>query len=193
MKKKIQIPALLLILVFAFGACTSKVKEDKKGLPALKVSENQRFLVDENGNPFFWLGDTGWLLFTKLNREDADKYLTDRAKKGFNVIQIMVLHSLNAKNVYGDSALFRQNVASPMVTEGNSFEDTIQYDYWDNMDYVIDKAVEKRLYVGLVPVWGTNVKNGRVSKADAVKYASWLANRYKDRSNIIWMNGGDIK
>jgi len=192
MKINLQIQTLLLIVVFAFGACAPKANEVKKGLPALKVSENHRFLVDENDKPFFWLGDTGWLLFTKLTREDADKYLTDRADKGFNVIQVMVLHSLNSVNVYGDSALIRENIANPLVTDGNAFEDTTQYDYWDNIDYVIDRAAEKGIYIGMVPVWGSNVRNGAVSKTDAVKYASWLANRYKDRSNIIWMNGGDI-
>jgi hypothetical protein len=45
----------------------------------------------------------------------------------------------------------------------------------------------------MVPIWGTNVKNGWVKKDDAAKYAAWLANRYKGRWNIIWLNGGDIK
>ena len=29
----------------------------------LKVSENKRFLVTADGQPFFWLGDTAWELF----------------------------------------------------------------------------------------------------------------------------------
>jgi hypothetical protein len=190
--KNLQLTAILLALVFAFGACAPKAKkEEKKGLPALKVSENKRYLVDENGDPFFWLGDTGWLLFSKLNQEDADKYLTDRAAKGFNVVQVMMLHGLGAKNVYGDSALVKQNVAHQVTTEGNNFADTTQYDFWDHMDFIIDKAAEKGIYVGLVPVWGTNVKIGKVSQSDAATYAAWIANRYKDRSNIIWLNGGD--
>jgi|WetSurMetagenome_2_1015567.scaffolds.fasta_scaffold19040_2 hypothetical protein len=192
MKKNLQIQTLLLIVIFTLGACALKAEEVKKGLPALKVSENHRFLVDEKNKPFFWLGDTGWLLFTKLTREDADKYLTDRANKGFNVVQVMVLHTLNTVNVYGDSALIRENVANPLVTDGNVFEDKSQYDYWDNIDYVIDKAAEKGIYIGMVPVWGSNVKKGAVSKTDAIKYSSWLAKRYRDRSNIIWMNGGDV-
>lgn len=191
--KKLHIIAGMAALVLAFSFCSPQVKkQEKKGLPHLKVSENHRFLVDEKNNPFFWLGDTGWLLFTKLNREDAEKYLTDRANKGYNVIQVMMLHGLGVKNAYGDSALIKQNVAHPVITEGNDFADTTQYDFWDHMDFVIDKAAEKGLYVGLVPVWGTNVKNGKVSKADATTYAAWIANRYKDRSNVIWMNGGDI-
>lgn len=171
--KKLQIPLILLAVVLAITACSPKVKtEAKKGLPALRVSANHRYLVDEKGQPFFWLGDTGWLLFTKLNREDAEKYLTDRANKGFNVIQVMMLHSLGAKNIYGDSALIKHNVATPYFTEGNAFTDSTQYDYWDNMDFVIDKAAEKGLYVGLVPIWGGNVKSGHVKNEDAAKYAA---------------------
>lgn len=189
---KLIIASVLIVLTTAIGACSQKKPSEKKGLPLLKISENQRFLVDERGNPFFWLGDTGWLLFTKLTREEADQYLTDRAAKGFNVIQVMALHSLNAKNVYGDSALINMNVATPLVIAGNSFEDTTQYDYWDHVDYIIDRASEKGIYIGMVPVWGSNVKSGKISQKQAVEYSSWLAHRYKDRSNIIWLNGGDI-
>lgn len=190
--KNLLITIVFIVLFFSVGSCLTKTQPERKNLPALKVSENHRYLLDEDGNPFFWLGDTGWLLFSKLNREEADKYLADRAAKGFNVVQSMVLHLLNAKNVYGDSALIRQNVANPLVTDGHSFEEAAQYDYWDNVDYVVDKAAEKGIYIAMVPVWGSNVKSGKVSKVDAVKYVSWLANRYKNRSNIIWLNGGDI-
>jgi hypothetical protein len=30
----------------------------------LRVSDNKRYLVKEDGTPFFWLGDTAWELFT---------------------------------------------------------------------------------------------------------------------------------
>ena len=172
-------------LIIVMGSSTPKTQPLEKGQPKLKVSDNQHYLIDENNNPFFWLGDTGWLLFSKLNREEADQYLTDRAEKGFNVVQVMVLHSLNVKNYYGDSALIGQNVSHPLVTNGNAFEDTTQYDYWDNVDYVVDKGAEKGIYIGLVPVWGSNVKSGKVSKTNAIKYASWLANRYKSKWNIV--------
>jgi len=49
--------------------------------PRLKVSDNRRFLVREDGSPFFYLGDTAWELFHRLNREDADRYLKNRADK----------------------------------------------------------------------------------------------------------------
>lgn len=159
----------------------------------LRVSSNGRYFINEKGEPFFWLGDTGWLLFSKLTREESEQYLENRRQKGFNVIQVMVLHDVAEASVYGDSALVSKNVSKPIVTPGNSFSNPEQYDYWDHLDYVINLAAQKGIYMALVPVWGTNVKFGWVKERDAKKYASFLANRYKNTWNIIWLNGGDIR
>jgi len=40
----------------------------------LKVSENKRFLMKEDGSAFFWSGDTAWNLFHKLSREETEYY-----------------------------------------------------------------------------------------------------------------------
>ena len=182
---------LFLLIGMILFACTQKI-EEKNTLPLLKVSDNHRFLVDENGDPFFWLGDTGWLLFKKCNREEAVTYLKNRKQKGFNVIQVMVLHDLdNTVNVYGDAAFEDKDVSIPITTEGNLYNDDEQYDFWDHVDYIIKKAGKEGIYMALVPVWGSNIKNGSVTLEQASKYAEWLANRYKDYNNIIWLNGGD--
>jgi hypothetical protein len=159
----------------------------------LQVSENQRFLQDEQGDPFFWLGDTGWLLFSKLSREEAESYLDDRVSKGFNVIQAMVIHNVELRNFYGDSALVNRDVSQPLVTPGTSCENAEAYDFWDHVDYIIDLAEKKGMYMALVPVWGSNVKGGRVSFKQADAYSTWLAKRYAANSNIIWLNGGDVR
>jgi hypothetical protein len=180
-----------LIIVFCFSLC---VGHGQKSLQHhLRVSSNGRYFINEKGEPFFWLGDTGWLLFARLTREEAEQYLENRRQKGFNVIQVMILHEMAEANVYGDSALITQNVSRPLITPGSSFANTNQYDYWDHVDYIIRLAAQKGIYMALVPVWGTNVKMGRVKESDAKKYASFLANRYKNTWNIIWLNGGDIK
>lgn len=182
---------LFLILVIAvWGGCREQRRDGE--LTPLKISENKRYFTDGNGNPFFWLGDTGWLLFSRLNREEADDYLENRKEKGFNVIQVMVLHSLDIRNAYGDSALVGGNVAEPLVTPGNNADVPDEYDYWDHVDYVIGKAAEKKLMMALVPVWGSNVKSGGVNRLQAQHYAEWLGQRYRERPNIIWLNGGDI-
>ena len=76
--------------------------------PRLKVSENRHFLVYEDGRPFFYLGDTAWELFHRLDREEADRYLQDRARKGFTVIQAVALAELDGlddPNPYGHRPL----------------------------------------------------------------------------------------
>ena len=64
-------------------------------LPRLKVSDNHRFLVTEDGAPFFWLGDTAWELFHRLDREEAERYLANRAARRFTVVQAVVLAELD--------------------------------------------------------------------------------------------------
>jgi hypothetical protein len=188
---KIRITVIYLILLF-FASC--KTLPVNNLTPALSVSTNHRFLQTENGDSFFWLGDTGWLLFTKLSREEAGQYLETRRQQGFNVIQVMVIHSLtNAVNVYGDSALIGGKLDKPKVTTGNSFSDSQQYDYWDHIDYIIDLAGKKGIYMALVPVWGSNVRSGQVTSLQAEKYAKWLSERYKKKNNVIWLNGGDVR
>ena len=83
-------------------------------LPRLKVSDNKRFLVTADGKPFFWLGDTAWELFHRLNREDAEKYLKNRAERRFTVVQAVVLaelDGLNDPNAYGERPLVGQRPA----------------------------------------------------------------------------------
>ena len=76
--------------------------------------------------------------------------------------------------------MINKNVATPHTTTGNDFSDKTQYDFWDHVDYIIDLAAKKGLYMGLVHVWGSNVKSGGVKESDAKIYAAWLANRYKN-------------
>jgi hypothetical protein len=115
-KRKANLIFILVVLLFF-----ETDGQESKGCSYLKISENQRFLTNIDDQPFFWLGDTGWLLFSKLTREEAEKYLDNRAEKGFNVIQVMVLHELKVTNVYGDSALTCQDVSRPAVTSRQFF------------------------------------------------------------------------
>ena len=109
-------------------------------VPSLKISSNKRFFQTSDGKPFFWLGDTGWLLFIKCTREEALQYLDDRKEKGFNVIQAMLIHDITlGVNAYGDSSIHKQDVSKPVTTAGKKFDDRLQYDYWDHVDYIIEE------------------------------------------------------
>jgi hypothetical protein len=167
-----------------------------KALPRLRVSENHRFLVTEDGRPFFYLADTAWELFHRLSREEVDRYLADRAAKGFTVIQAVALAELDGLTVPnrdGFLPLVDGDPARPDVRPGP------RDDYWDFVDEVLAAAEAKRLYVGLLPTWGKYVTsdgfNGKVdgifTAAKAQAYGQFLGTRYKDRTNLVWILGGD--
>jgi hypothetical protein len=163
-------------------------------VPRLKISENKHFLVYEDGKPFFYLGDTAWELFHRLNREDAEKYLKNRAAKGFTVIQAVALaefEGLNEQNAYGHQPLINNDPARPVVKEGPD------NDYWDHVDFIVKKADSLGLFLGFLPTWGDkwNKKWGDgpeiFNAQNAVVYGEWLGRRYREAANIIWILGGD--
>ncbi|MFH1739877.1 MAG: glycoside hydrolase family 140 protein [bacterium] len=157
------------------------------------VSENKRFLQYEDGEPFFWLGDTGWLLFEKLTREEACRYLENRKKKGFNVIQCMVVPTLPLVNVYRDSAFIENDISRPKVTEGNDYTDTRQYDFWDHVEFILDEAAKNGIRLALVPLWGSVAKRPAMSVEKVAAYITHLTQRFGSKPNIFWLNGGDIR
>ncbi len=166
----------------------------------IQVSDNRLFLQDKNGKPFFWLGDTDWELFHRLTRQEAEQFLEVRKQQGFNVIQAVALaefNGLHQPNRYSDMPLINDDPTKLNITPGDDASDSAQYDYWDNVDYVIKTAAAKNLYIGLLPTWGDKVAHlwgdGPIifNEANAGTYAETLAKRYKDQWNIIWILGGD--
>lgn len=67
-------------------------------LPLLKISDDKRYFVTENNDPFFWLGDTAWELIHRLTKDEVDIYLGNRAEKGFTVIQTVIIAEFETPN-----------------------------------------------------------------------------------------------
>jgi uncharacterized protein DUF4038 len=62
------VATLILTTVLMLAGAVSAPAQARRTLPRLKVSDNKRFLVQEDGKPFFYLGDTAWELFHRLTR-----------------------------------------------------------------------------------------------------------------------------
>jgi hypothetical protein len=159
----------------------------------LRVSENKRFLVHEDGTPFFYLGDTAWQLFHRLNREEAERYLENRRQKGFTVIQAVAIAELDghtAPNPYSHLPLVELDPSRPAIKDGPN------NDYWDHVDFIVAEANKRELYIGFLPTWGRywhdKVKDGNpiFTPQNAEVYGEWLGKRYKD-AELIWILGGD--
>ena len=149
----------------------------------IRVTTDGHFLEYEDGTPFFWLGDTGWQLFFKLKKEAIGMYLQNRKDKGFNVIQATILDE--HPNQYGDRSLIGNDPLQPVEK------------YFELVDWVVKKALEKNMVMALLPTWGDKVTAIRskepalFNETNAYAYGLFLGRRYKDYPNVIWIAGGD--
>lgn len=176
-KQSILLTVLLTIssTCLCFAASTS-----------LKVSENGRYLTYPDGKPFFYLGDTAWELFHRVNREEAVMYLKNRAQKGFTVIQAVVLaerSGLTVPNPYGALPLINKDPTRPNPA------------YFEHVDFIVNQAEALGLVVGMLPTWGAywsrnNPKNDFFDPDNARAFGRYLGKRYQDKP-IIWILGGD--
>jgi len=146
------------------------------------------FLITESGQPFFWMADTAWELFHRLNRAEAESYLEARRRQGFNVIQAVILaelDGLHTPNANGHLPLLGDDPTRPNEP------------YFRFVDEIIHLAAQKGLYIGLLPTWADKVtalwglgpeifnpENARI-------YGKFLGQRYCNESNILWVLGGD--
>lgn len=156
-------------------------------LPALRVSPDRRAFVTADGAPFFYLADTAWELFHRLDREAAAHYLERRAAQGFNVVQAVALAELDGlrtPNPYGATPLHDLDPTRPNEA------------YFAHVDWVVARANALGLYVALLPTWGDkwNRRWGDgpevFTPANAAVFGEWLGRRYRDAA-VLWMIGGD--
>jgi hypothetical protein len=185
--------AIVCALLFAVSGGVQRQAAAQSTLAPFEVSANHRFFQNRDQTPFFWLGDTAWLLFKRLNREEAERYLEDRRAKGFNIVQVMVLHTAGDINAYGSAALLEQDPGRPNVTAGNDLAKEGEYDFWDHVDWIVDKAAEKGIHVGMVAAWGSVARGGHLNEGNVEAYTRFLAQRYGNRPNIVWLTGGDTQ
>jgi hypothetical protein len=154
---------------------------------SLRISENRRFLVRVNGAPFYWFGDTAWEIFHRSNREDAEHYLKKRAEQRFTVIQAVVLaefQGIREPNAYGDLPLMGEDPTRP------------QEAYFRHVDWIVSRANELGLTIGMLPTWGDKVGKTHgdgpriFNRRNARIYGEFLGERYKN-ADLVWIIGGD--
>ena len=160
-------------------------------LPKVQVAGSGRHLQTADGRPFFWLADTAWTLPNNLNHEQARHYFANRRDKGFSVIHIVALDpetDIEMKSAYGERALIGDDPLRPNEK------------FFAYLDEILDLAQEHGLYVALVPAWGQLVTGDDwgartypvlINESNAAAYGHWIGLRYRSRTNLIWMLGGD--
>lgn len=178
--------AIFNVLAFVF-IIQPLLSQQIKG--SIQIHKNQKYFTDDEGKPFFWLADTAWELFHRLDLEETEYYLDTRKSQGFNVIQAVVLSELDGIN-------------TPNALGEKPFKDLQNWEYNEayfvHVDKVLKMASEKGLYIALLPTWGDKLfKNSWGTGPEiftpetAFSYGQWIGKRYKDQPNVIWILGGD--
>jgi hypothetical protein len=186
MRTKIwQLLALLPFLALpAFGRQERPVA-DPKPVSWLKISDNGRYFLDRNGQPFFWQGDTDWELFHVYTASEARSLLKKRQSQGFNVVQVMatgVFAEASLKQGVMKTGLPRQAIQPWLNNDPLQPNET----YFRRMDAIV-KAAQQCGIVLVVGVYhAQDVDHGRINITNVGPWAAYLANRYKNAPNIVW-------
>ena len=159
----------------------------------LKISETKRALVDQTGAPFLIIGDTAWSLLAQLTETEVDQYLEDRARRGFNAIIVNLL-----EHKFASRAPNTITGVAPFVKPG--YFERPNPSYFDHAHRCLEKARDRGIAVWLCPAY-LGVNGGDEGFFQEIKaggpkafkiYAHFVAERFKDLDNIVWMVGGDF-
>lgn len=161
----------------ANGRVEVKAGQEKRPPPGyfLRVSDDRRHLVNFDGQPFFWLGDTAWNLAWFTTLEEWSRYCDNRAGKKFTVIQV---HATNSKGI--------PDLVTPWGLR--PFQDGLPMaSYWQELERKIDYANYRGLVVLLVGV-GRSSSKEYVEECTTRAFARYVAARLRDRQIIFSPN-----
>ena len=174
----------LIIALLVGNACSDRNAGSDQEMPFLSVSEDGHYLIKE-GKPFFWLGDTGWFLFTQPP-QDVEMYIQNRAGHGFNTLQVMVT------NKRFDVPEFRKNYRgeAPFL---NLDPVELNENYFEHMDHIVRTAEKYNMVISLFPTWGWALDQmfSTEKPENAYHFGYLLGNRYKNYKNVIWSVCGE--
>ena len=142
--------------------------------------------------PFFYLADTAWMLFSKLTEGQARTLFEDRAAKGFTAVQAVVFRDLfepNTENAYG---------IRPFASEADMWAVRMNPEWLDYVKRIVAVAAEYGLMIGLLPTWGdkwnehSNSAGPVIMDQDsAERYCRTLSDALAAHENVVWILGGD--
>jgi hypothetical protein len=156
----------------------------------LKISDNRRYFVDQDGKPFLYHADTGWLIFVKLTTAEAVEYMSFRKSQGFNTIQVQIVMTPEQVNRYGQKP-FHGDVDFSRPNEA----------YYDHIAAVIHKADSLGLLIVMSQPWLGCCEEGFGGRPDKPirkngpeknrQYGRYLGNKFAAFKNLFWIMGGD--
>jgi hypothetical protein len=180
-------------LLLAVLALASSQTHAADAVFPLKAAKNGRFLVDQKGQPFLVAGDSAWSLIVQPQEEDIDRYLEDRANKGFNALIVNLI-----EHKFGTRRPQTRAGVAPFKKAGDFSAPNPAY--FDFAHKVMKKANDRGIAVWLCPAylgfgggdegWFREMKAS--GRAALRSYGRFVGKRFKDLPNIVWVLGGDF-
>ena len=156
----------------------------------LKISENRRYFIDQDGEPFLYHADTGWQIFTQLTTDEAIEYMSFRKAQGFNTIQVQLVMSPEQINRYGQKP-FHGDVDFSRPNE----------EYFDHVAKIIRKADSLGLLIVMSQPWLGCCEEGFGGRPDKPvqkngpeknrQFGQYLGKKFNSFDNLFWIMGGD--
>jgi hypothetical protein len=171
---------ILLTLTLPLGCASISAAPD---FP-LKVSDNKRYLVDQQGRPFFVMGDTPWFI-QKQKIEDVRMLMDDRIAKGFNTLFLELLDDARIPPIdaQGNTAFNPETDITKPVEP-----------FWAYAEQVLDEAEKRGLFVIHNSIWfgaGKGLWMHHVTPENCRVYGEFLAKRFARFRNVMWMHVAD--
>ncbi|KAL1597860.1 hypothetical protein SLS60_008347 [Paraconiothyrium brasiliense] len=143
---------------------------------------NGHYFQTIDGKPFFWQSDTAWLLINRLNRTETITYLSDRAAKGFTVVQACGAHCNGPDQPDRAGNLAFHNLDFSRPNEA----------YWSYVDSILKLAWEDYgIRIVMHPAWGGYVHNdkgvpGYLNESTARVFGEFVGRRYPYVPKILF-------
>ncbi len=156
----------------------------------LKVSDNARYLVYEDGTPFFYLADTAWASFGNVPLELWESYLRHRKMQGFNALQISILPIIHDRSV-------GPGLVEPFAKKENGAYDFSQRNeaYFAKAEKMVQMAVDYDFIPVLGVLWccyaiqRNDPNPNRMSLDEVREYSTFAAKRFARFDPIFFISG----
>ena len=164
----------VLLVLFCLIITNNQCNQYQHPAYPVKVSENGRYIVDQNDQPVFWLGTTQWQIFREYNLDEARTTIENVKSKGFVFIQAMLMGVGDGTqaNIYGEKPWINDDPLTPNEA------------YFLHVDSVIQIARENDVIFSIT-LYHQRYRNC-ITLENARAWANWLSSRYKDVPNIVW-------
>lgn len=202
---------LRLFLIFVVFISGSSLTTEAQVKFPLQTSSNGRYLIDANSRPFPILGRTSWCIISQPVAS-YQKYIENTVSHGYNAIEMAVIFhwpTVNHPPFNGDMDLpFLKQLDGSAWKGSLVYKDTLadapdfttpNEKYWKFVDEFLAYCEKQGLLVLFFPsyVGFDGGDQGWMQEMLAngpervKKYGAWVANRYRNQKNLVWMLLGD--